>query len=73
MKHTIERVDADNYILDGKHDIRYIQQFGNDNGWCVFDEKTFYQKVYRTMEDAMLVAMEESTRRKELLTPPVEV
>lgn len=73
MKHTIERVDADNYILNDKYDIRYIQQLGNDNGWCVFDENTFYQKVYRTMEDAMLVAIEESIRKPDVLTPPVGV
>jgi len=73
MKHTIERINHDLYILDDSIHIKWVEQFGNDNGWCVFNEETFYQKTFRTFENALLQAMDKSTRRKEVLTPPVEV
>ena len=73
MKHTIERSNPDLYILDDSIHIKWVEQLGNDNGWCIFDKETFYQKTFRTFENALSQAMGKSIRKKEVLTPPVGV
>lgn len=74
MKHTIEKVvGEDTYILDDKIDIKYVEQLGNDNGWCVFDKDSYHQMVFRSFENALLTAMGESNKGKAVLTPPVGI
>jgi len=70
MKHTIERIDSCHYKLDNNIVIAYVEQLGNDNGWCVFDKDTYYQKVYDDFENALLIAMDQPIRHKRVLPPP---
>jgi hypothetical protein len=70
-KHTLEKKDGGNhFILDGKIDIKYVEQLGNDNGWCIFDKDSYHQMVYRSFENALLTAMGDDERPKEVLTRP---
>jgi len=69
-KHTIEKIDSYSWILDDTIIIKYIEQLGNDNGWCVFNEGSFYQKVYDNFEDALLIAIGKKKRKPQILTPP---
>ena len=73
MKHTIERSNPDLYILNDSIHIKWVEQLGSDNGWCILNKETYHQKTFRTFENALSKAMGKSTRRKEVLTAPVGV
>jgi hypothetical protein len=68
--HTIEVINDGHYLIDYNIDVKYVEQFGNDNGWCVFNKDTFYQKVYDHFEDALLRAIGQSTKDKKIMPPP---
>ena len=71
MKHTIEKVDGDHFIIDDNIHIKYVEQLGNDNGWSVFDKDSFYQIVYDKFEGALEKALNEKINKHNTLTPPV--
>jgi hypothetical protein len=74
MKHTIEKVvGEDTYIFDDEIIIKWVEQLGNDNGWCIFDKDSYYQKVYQSFENVLLTAMGKSNKSKKVLTPPAGV
>ncbi len=73
MTHKIERVNETHWIVDDRIEIMYVQQFGNEDGWCVFDEDKFYQKVYDDFENALLEALKEPIRKPGVMEPPMGI